>query len=201
LGISLFINDFNLLQIKTKKIKQHIQLEKMVITRSKAKAGSIQPPLPGSPMRTARKISKKNQSRTTKKKKIIVSPRKFFQYREERLARDTSMAEGNSHLESQLSVTPQRELLHFTNPFESDTSLDTSQCPSSPEFKEPARLIPRRLTVVIPRISTPRPGTPIPSPEKPATAPRLPAPRPMTSAVNNTNPAMVIIKREPEDYY
>ena len=173
----------------------------MVITRSKANAGSIRPPLPGSPMRTARKRSKKNQPKTTKKQKILVTPNKFFKYREERLARDTSMDENKSHSDSQLSVTPRRELLNFTNPFESDTSLEASQCPPSPSFKEPARVIPRQLTVVIPRISSPRPGTPFPSPEKPATAPRLPAPRPMTSAVNNTNPAMVIIKREPEDYY
>ena len=176
----------------------------MVITRSKAKAGSIRPPLPGSPMRTARKMSKKNQPRKIKKEKILLSPEQFFKYREERLARD-SLTENKSYSESQLSVTPRRELLNFTNPFGSDTSLETSQCPSqcpsSPEFKQPARLIPRRLTVVIPRISTSRPGTPFPSPEKPATAPRSPAPRPMTSIVNNNNPAMVIIKREPEDYY
>ena len=171
----------------------------MVITRSKAKAGSIRPPLPGSPMRTARKMSKKNQPRKIKKEKILLSPEQFFKYREERLARD-SLTENKSYSESQLSVTPRRELLNFTNPFGSDTSLETSQS-SSPEFKQPARLIPRRLTVVIPRISTSRPGTPFPSPEKPATAPRSPAPRPMTSIVNNNNPAMVIIKREPEDYY
>mgnify|MGYP003327526624 CR=1 FL=1 len=150
----------------------------MVITRSKAV--KLQPALPGSPMRTARQNAMKTQQ-TTKKQKIKVSPNRFFKYLDEKKAKRFAAIDNNSHSESQLSVTPRRELLDFTNPFDSDTSLETSQCSSSAVFKQPARLFPQ-LRVAITPVSTPRPGTPMPSPEK------------------KNNPTLVIIKKEPIDY-
>ncbi len=177
-------------------------------------------------MRTARKIAKSKQRTITKKPKMLVSPDRFFKYLKEKHAKEQENIENESNSESQLSVTPRRDLLDFTNPFESDTSLETTlQCFGKfhsitygivdsivesplnnymslhpPSFKRPARVIPRQLS---PRVSTPRPGTPMPSPEKPTIAPRLPTPRreiTTRSTENTINQPLFIVKQEPEDY-